>query len=182
MYPRVEQYFVADSASTEKWRERFATLGEGLKVGISWRGGKDESVRRARSTNFEQWLGLLNTSSAHFVNLQYGATEGELAEANRTTGVRVHHWSDSDPLRDLDDFAAQIAALDLVISVDNSTAHLAGALGKATWALLPFAADWRWLIDRDDSVWYRSVRLFRQERAGDWRPVFRRVKEALNRF
>jgi len=91
----------------------------------------------------------------------------------------VHEWDGSDPLTDLDDFAAKIAALDLVISVDNSTVHLAGALGIPTWVLLPKSADWRWMTQRDSSPWYASLRLFRQARAGDWAPVFTALSEAL---
>ncbi len=76
--------------------------------------------------------------------------------------------------------AAAIQQLDLVITVDTSVAHLAGALGKAVWIVLPYVPDWRWLLDRDDSPWYPSMRLFRQTQAGDWPGVFARVSEALD--
>ena len=85
-----------------------------------------------------------------------------------------------DQLADMDTFAAQIAALDLVITIDNSTAHLAGALGAETWVLLPFAPDWRWLQDREDSPWYPSMRLFRQPHRGDWPSVIQNVRKALS--
>ena len=78
-------------------------------------------------------------------------------------------------LRDFGDTAGLIANLDLVVSVDTSVAHLAGALGKPVWVLLPFAPDWRWMMDRDDSPWYGKARLFRQEKMGNWRPVLQRV-------
>ena len=84
---------------------------------------------------------------------------------------------------DLDDFAetaAVIANLDLVISVDTSVLHLAGALGKPAWALLPFIPDWRWLLDRDDSPWYPTLRLFRQPSAGAWNEVIRNVIQSLS--
>jgi ADP-heptose:LPS heptosyltransferase len=152
-----------------------------LKVGISWRGGADEHVRRMRSTILDQWSELLRTPRIQFINLQYGATAEELAHVERETGIRIHHWNDADPLCDLDDFAAQIAALDLVISVDNSTVHMAGALGVETWVLLPFAADWRWMLDRSDTPWYCRVRLFRQPRAGCWPPTFSDVAAELAR-
>jgi ADP-heptose:LPS heptosyltransferase len=84
-----------------------------------------------------------------------------------------------DQLVSIDAFAAQIAALDLVITIDNSTAHLAGALGIPTWVLLPFAADWRWFERREDSPWYPTVRLFRQPKRDDWHSVFRCVLQAL---
>ena len=76
-------------------------------------------------------------------------------------------------------FAAQIAAMDLVITIDNSTAHLAGALGIPVWVLLPFAPDWRWLLDREDCPWYPAMRLFRQPEPGDWQSVVERVRNSL---
>jgi ADP-heptose:LPS heptosyltransferase len=84
-----------------------------------------------------------------------------------------------DRQSDLADAAAMIAALDLVITIDTSIAHLAGAIGKPVWALLPFAADWRWLRKRDDSPWYPTARLFRQPALGDWASVVGQVEDAL---
>jgi ADP-heptose:LPS heptosyltransferase len=84
-----------------------------------------------------------------------------------------------DPITDLDGFAAQIAATDLVISIDNSTVHLAGALGKPVWTLLPYAPDWRWMLDRRDSPWYPSMRLFRQAAPGNWESMFDEVASEL---
>ena len=84
-------------------------------------------------------------------------------------------------LRDFSETAALVSALDLVISVDTSVAHLAGALGKPVWILLPFAPDWRWLLDREDSPWYPTARLFRQPRIGDWDSVIAGVRQELTR-
>jgi ADP-heptose:LPS heptosyltransferase len=84
-----------------------------------------------------------------------------------------------DQLADLDAFAAQVSAMDLVITIDNSTAHLAGALGVPIWLLLPFAPDWRWLRARQDSPWYPGMRLFRQTTQGGWPAVIQRVRELL---
>ena len=86
---------------------------------------------------------------------------------------------DVDQLSDMDLFAAQVAAMDLVITIDNSTAHLAGALGVPVWVLLPFAPDWRWMLDREDSPWYPTMRLFRQPRPSDWRSVVEKVSSGL---
>jgi len=104
-----------------------------------------------------------------------------LASFRVQTGHQVHHWLDSDPVRDLDDFAAQVAALDLVISVDNSTIHLAGALGVPTMAILSFpsASYWRWFLHGDETVWYRTVRLFRRRHPETWDAVIRDVRAAL---
>jgi ADP-heptose:LPS heptosyltransferase len=84
-----------------------------------------------------------------------------------------------DQFADIDLFAAQVAAMDLVITIDNSAAHLAGALGVPTWLLLPYAPDWRWMLDRDDSPWYPTMRLFRQATPGDWQGVVQSVQRAL---
>ena len=83
---------------------------------------------------------------------------------------------------DFTDTAGVIENLDLVISVDTSVAHLAGAMGKPVWLLLPFAPDWRWLLDREDSPWYPTMRLFRQRRRGEWDDVFKRVADELRRL
>jgi ADP-heptose:LPS heptosyltransferase len=84
-----------------------------------------------------------------------------------------------DELRDFDDTAALVESMDLVVTVDTSVAHLAGALGKRAWVLLPFNPDWRWLFDREDSPWYPTVRLFRQPRYGDWASVISAVHSEL---
>jgi ADP-heptose:LPS heptosyltransferase len=107
--------------------------------------------------------------------------KGEAAQqrAKLTNPDRLH---DLDPLlRDYGDTAAALSQLDLLISVDTSVAHLAGALGVPTWLLLPFNADWRWGLERTDSPWYPSLRLFRQRRLGDWTPVIKAMAEALAR-
>ncbi|MDR3579549.1 MAG: tetratricopeptide repeat protein [Oryzomonas sp.] len=155
-----------------KWRSRYEALGEGLKVGISWRGGLKPEQRRTRSTALYQWVDVLTQEFSHFINLQYGDCSKELQDARKELGVSIHSWDDADPLRDLDDFAAQIYALDLVISIDNSTVHMAGALGRPVWCLLPFVPDWRWMIGRRNSPWYPTMKLFRQKEQGDWEGVF----------
>ena len=153
-FPGREQYLVPDASLLDKWRSRFRSLGSVLKVGISWRGGQEANVRRARSTRLDQWMPLLSLPGARFVNLQYGETQRELEALQQHHNVCVLDWDDADPLHDLDDFAAKVAALDLVISADNSTVHIAAALGRPVWTLLPFASDWRWMLDRNDTPWY----------------------------
>ncbi|MGD9536946.1 MAG: tetratricopeptide repeat protein [Alphaproteobacteria bacterium] len=172
-------YLKPDPARLAAWHERLAALGPGLKVGISWRGGKDALVRSRRSTPLAAWRTLLSVPGALFVNLQYGDCAAEIAQVRAETGIEVADWPEGDPLVDLDEFSAKLAALDLVVSVDNSTVHLAGALGRPTFALLSAAADWRWLSGRDDTPWYPSVRLFRQPESGDWPAVFDQAAAAL---
>jgi tetratricopeptide (TPR) repeat protein len=170
-------YLVPDQSAVQRWRERFAALGPGLKVGISWIAGTTPKHRRHRTTSLADWLPLLQLPQVDWVDLQYGDTS---LERDQLPGdVRLHHFTESDPLRDLDDFAAQIAALNLVISVGNATVHLAGALGAPCWAMLPAHWGWRWLTDRTDTLWYSSVRLWRQQVAGDWHTLFAQVAEQL---
>jgi hypothetical protein len=115
-----------------------------------------------------------------FVNLQYGGCSAELEEFRRRCGVTIHSWPDADQLLYLDDFAAQVAALDLTISIDNTTTHMAGALGRpASWCLLPHLANWRWMLGREDSPWYPATRLFRQQLPSDWDAVFEAVSGEL---
>ena len=90
---------------------------------------------------------------------------------------QILHWGSE--LKDFSDTAALVSLMDLVISVDTSVAHLAGALGKPVWILLPFVPDWRWLLEREDSPWYPTARLFRQPKIGDWDSVIDQVKHSL---
>jgi hypothetical protein len=167
-FPDRESYLIPDIRKVDTWKGRFKALGEGMNIGISWRGGKALSVRRERSIELVKWEKVLSLAGVHYINLQYGNCADELMEIQNTSGIVIHDWKEADPLKDLDDFAAQIAALDLVISVDNSTVHMAGALGVPVWTLLPFDCDWRWMQHCEDSPWYKTMRLFRQRVPGDW--------------
>jgi ADP-heptose:LPS heptosyltransferase len=132
-----------------------------------------------KSTSLGEWQPILRVPDVTFVNLQYGDCGEELAQAQSHTGFRIHHDPEVDQLREMDTFAAQVASLDLVISISNAIAHTAGALGIPTWVLLATDPLWLWFRDRDDSPWYRQARLFRQARAGDWSEPVRRAAEAL---
>jgi len=182
-FPRHSGYLVPDLQKKEKWEHRFNKLGRGVKVGISWRGGRDKEVIEKRSTLLlKHWAVLLQTQGVYFINLQYGECKEDLLEVSRQLDISIYDWDDVDPLKDLDEVAAQVAALDIVISIDNTTVHMAGALGIPTWTLLPYAADWRWQMNRIDTPWYPSMRLFRQTVAGDWDAVFSKVSEQLKSF
>ena len=116
------------------------------------------------------------------MNLQYGDCADDLAAVRDQFGVVVHQDAEVDQMRSLDDFAAQIAALDLVVAASNTTVHMAGALGRPVWTMLPFVPDWRWQMGRDDTLWYPDMRLFRQPALGDWPAVFERVGSELARI
>jgi Tfp pilus assembly protein PilF len=171
-------YLKADPAQVAEFRSRY---GEGdLRVGVAWR-STNVKTGSSRSVDLERLMPLFERSGVRWISLQYGALD-ELKEEVALAQAPVVVDPDVDQLADMDGFAAQIAALHLVITIDNTTAHLAGALGVPVWVLLPFAPDWRWLAEGDDSPWYRSMRLFRQPGRGEWEVVVRKVAEALVEF
>lgn len=177
-FPIRQPLLRSDPAKCRRWHERYQALGPGLKVGISWRAGARPAEQRLRSLPLAEWTELLGAPHVHWVNLQYGNVQHEL-DAAAHEGATVHQWPESDPLVDLDDFAAQIDALDLVISVGNATVHLAGALGRPVWALLPQHWGWRWFAGRTDSPWYSTAKLFRQQPRGGWPDVLRTARDEL---
>jgi len=177
-FPRHKGYLSADPTEVERWRQRYAELHQPLTVGLSWKGGHISQMQR-RSTLLEKWGPILKIPRVCFVNLQYGENREEREQIENRLNITVHHWPDSDPLTDMDNFAAQIAALDLVISVDNSTVHLAGALGKETWVLQSYVADWRWMTPSVTSCWYPSVRQIYQSAPQNWTQVIESVAADL---
>jgi ADP-heptose:LPS heptosyltransferase len=175
-------YLTACPDKTAELRNKYQQLASGRKlVGISWK-STDISQRRAKSksTSLEYWASVLSQPNCYFINLQYGDIETEVAKLESDTNLKVYQDKEIDPLVNLDGFAAQISALDLVISTSNTTVHMAGALGKRVWTLLPHIPDWRWTLDREDALWYPAMRLFRQSSIGDWQDVFKRVSHALS--
>ncbi len=178
-FPATDGYLKASPARVASWRARLSHAGSGLKVGIAWRGGKDRETQCKRSIPLEQWGPAFQTPGVRFFNLQHGPSAGEAALARNRFGVALDDGTDCDPLTDLDDFGAKIAALDLVISADNSTVHLAGALGRPVWTLLPFSSDWRWMLESESTPWYPTMRLLRCRSAGDWPDLMRRVGRLL---
>lgn len=165
-------YIVPDAALVEEMRARYAE-GGGRLIGLSWRSASGPTGR-FKSMELSQWAELLSLPGATFVSLQYGDCADEIARASQASGRAIIQDSRVDTAGDLDVFAAQVAAMDLVISVSNTTVHVAGALGKPVWALIPKGpgAHWYWFLNRSDSPWYPSVKLFRQEQRSDWdRPL-----------
>jgi hypothetical protein len=173
--PAEVPYLAAPADRIAKWRGALEPLAR-PRVGLMWtRGG---SPQDRRSLPLHLLLPLLERRDVQFVTLQKELPDGEVA-LFQSTGVPSFF---GDRLADLADTAAIIAMLDLVITIDTSVAHVAGALGKPMWVLLPFSADWRWLRNRGDSPWYPTARLFRQPAPGDWQSVVRQVTEALAYF
>ena len=160
-----------------RWRER---LGHKrcLRVGIAWAGSALHKNDHQRSIALEHFAALLAAPDIEFVGLQ---KEMAAADAAALSG-RANVIQLADELGDFADTAAVMSHLDLVVTADTSVAHLAGALGRPVWVLVPFAADFRWLLNREDSPWYPTARLFRQPRLGDWESVIARVRDELERL
>ncbi|HEY2134649.1 MAG TPA: tetratricopeptide repeat protein [Xanthobacteraceae bacterium] len=172
--PAPVPYLRADPAAVERWSRRLAGTGGGLKVGIAWAGNPKHAGDRRRSIAIERLAALLETSGVRFYSLQVGERAGDLARLPPGKVVDL-----APELRSFAETAAALACLDLVIAVDTSVVHLAGALGRPCWVMLPFSPDWRWLLEREDSPWYPTLRLFRQPAPGDWEDVLARIGRAL---
>ncbi len=171
--PATIPYLAADPQTADSWRRRIEPSGEFLHVGLAWAGSADNLNDRNRSIPLEKLSPLAAVSHVRFHSLQTAPPPPAVG------GIALSDWSAL--LTDFAETAALIAKLDLVISVDTAVAHLAGAMGKPVWLLLPSPPDWRWLLDRADSPWYPTIRLFRQEIPGDWDGVIRRVAAELSR-
>ncbi len=167
--PAPAQYLAAEAGRAERFAER---LPGGMRIGLAWAGNPRHSNDRRRSMPGAALAPLLEAGGVSFVSLQVGRRAKEAAGLPGLIDF-------SHEIRDFADTAALIATLDLVIAVDTSVAHCAAALGKETWIMLAHAPDWRWLIGRQDSPWYPSVRLFRQPKPGAWDRVVAEVAGAL---
>jgi tetratricopeptide (TPR) repeat protein len=176
-FPHHAGYFQADPQRLAYWRQQLGTLGAGPKIGISWRGGAASTRRELRSMALQQWLPLVSQPSCHFVSLQYGNHGEELAMFTREHEIEIHHWQQA--IDDYDDTAALVSALDLVISVQTAIVHLAGALGKSAWVMLPASPEWRYLSRGTMMPWYPSARLFRQQPLDGWQPTIAAVAAEL---
>ncbi len=166
--PSEVPYLAPPAELLERWQTRIGSDGE-PRVGLVWAGTPNPNWRAARSVPASALAPLASISGARFFSLQKDEAERPPFDIADLSG-------------ELDDFAstaAAISCLDLVISVDTAAAHLAGALGRPVWLMLPHAADWRWLLDREDSPWYPTMRLFRQPIWGDWESVVRAVASRL---
>ncbi len=175
-FPVRQGHLCAEANAVRKIRERYEqhALGQPI-VGVSW---KSENPRtgKFKSVATAEWHKITKTKGVYFVSLQYGDVKADLEELGA-----VIQDPDISPLADLDAFAAQVAAMDLVVTVSNTTAHIAGALGVPVWTLLPKAQGllWYWFIGGDYSPWYSSMRLFRQRKPNDWRDVMESIATNL---
>jgi hypothetical protein len=176
--PGRDAYLRAEPERAAAWRGRVASFGpkSHRKIGLVWAGRPTHSNDRNRSVRLNRLRPVLNVPGVTFVSLQKGRG---LDEAGSYYG-RAPLVNLGASMNDFADTAAVIDALDLVITVDTSVGHLAGAMGKPCWIMLPFAPDWRWLLQRTDTPWYPSVRLFRQRAPDGWEALADEVAGKLN--
>jgi tetratricopeptide (TPR) repeat protein len=167
-------YINVPDARMQRWTERLAGSGR-PRIGLVWAGNPAHHNDHNRSIPLRDFAPILSLGGVHFVNLQKSMTAADVAQLERSANVTTL----GDELGDLADTAAVIALLDRVIAVDTAAAHLAGALGKAVDLLVPFSSDWRWLVDRTDSPWYPTMRLFRQTAIGDWSGPLEELRREL---
>ena len=167
-------YLKSDPALVAEWRARLSSVGDDrLRVGIMWSGKQVKSLG-VRSMELSNLLKLQN-DRLQLISLQKDLADEDL---ERLRQAKVPHFGDEQA--DFADAAAMIELCDLVVTIDTSIAHLAGALGKETWIMLQYDAEWRWLQDRTDSPWYPKARLFKQPTHGDWVSVITAVEQALS--
>ncbi len=182
-FPAAANYLKADSARISGLREKYrARQKDNLVVGLAWK-STNVSDAAQKSVDLDQWAAILGVPGVTFVNLQYGDNRESIAAARANFGVDIVEDSEVDALADLDTFAAQVAAMDLVISTSNTAAHMAGALGVPTFCMIPRALGsgrrWYWFGEGRHSPWYRSLALFRQVQDSQWSDVLGDVGRAL---
>ncbi|MEB3241122.1 MAG: hypothetical protein VKJ31_03660 [Synechococcus sp.] len=170
-------YLQVPNADLQHWRQQLEALGSGLKIGVAWRGGGAMQQHQRRSLELPQLLPVLQQPGVHWVNLQYRHSAAELAQLQESHGIGIHHFAGIT--EDLLATAALTQALDLVITVQQTALHIAGASGTPAWVLLPMAPEWRYGIEGSRMPWYGSVELFRQSKLGDWAGPIEQIRQRL---
>jgi hypothetical protein len=172
--PKGVPYLGAGEEVMRKWAEKLSG-DAGLRVGLVWAGNRNNTQDRKRTLTLHSFAPLADVGGIIFHSLQVGEAANQILDPPKGMKIVDH----SAELTDLAETAGLAANLDLVISIDTAVGHLAGAIGKSVWMLLPFTPDWRWMLGREDSPWYPTMRLFRQEKFGDWDGAIGRVAHAL---
>lgn len=176
-FPDHTGYLRADKNRILPWQEKLQTLGNGLRIGISWQGGVMRTGLLNRSLQLEQLLPLLELPGIQFINIQHGKVRRELEWLAEMRNLPATTW----PLdtKNISELAGLVSALDLIITPCCSLVHLAGALGKPVWVMTPKVAAWRYLNEGETMPWYPSARLFRQPEIGDWASVIEAIRQQL---
>jgi len=180
-FPKHAGYLKVDTVRRIFWRDSGLLADARIRIGMAWRGGTLRNRQYLRSLNLPDLLPVLQTPDCAFISLQHGDYADEIHTLREQQGIDLR-MPQFNIATDLDELAAMISALDLVITVDNTIANLAGAIGVPVWVLLPFSAEWRYGLNAETMPWYPSARLFRQLRPRAWIPVIDRVAVALRNF
>ena len=176
--PRQVPYLFADPVRRRAWAERLGGDHPRPRIGVAWAGNPENRRSRVRNIRLQDLVPLLRNRRFDFYSLQLG----DGAEQLRQLPGEIPIIDFTESIKDFADTAAFLAELDLVISADTAVVHLAGALARPVWTLLPFAPDWRWGLTREDTPWYPTMRLFRQPAIGDWESAVRRVADELTHW
>lgn len=177
-FPAHQGYLQADPQRVAYWREKLDGVGQGLRIGISWRGGSIYTNRKRRTLSLETLHPLLSMPGVQWINLQYGERNAEIASLKESSGIEIIDWPEAID-GDYDETAALVGALDLVISVCTSVIHLTGALGRPVWVMVPYTPEWRYGYQGETMPWYPTVRRYRQSDPKDWTAVIDRVRTDL---
>ncbi len=178
--PATTPYLKISAELIAQWKPRLGT-SSAVKVGIVWQGNAEHQGDKRRSIPLKLFEHLMQINGVEIYSLQQGPGSEQVKQLARTRPIRILDGADASVAGFLRT-AAIIGGLDLVIGVDTAVIHLAGAMGIPTWVLLPAAPDWRWLLEREDSPWYPSMRLFRQEPPGHWNDIMERLMIALKQM
>lgn len=183
-FPTPKSYLVIDEAKRDELRKSYTENKHTRPlIGISWR-SSNLAASSQKSSNLMDWVPFFKSREACFVNLQYGETTTERDSLFANTGIELLHDTSIDPLADLDAFTHQVSAMDLVVSTSNTTVHAAGATGTECWTLTPKGTGqpWYWFLEQTKSVWYPSMRLYRQTRAGDWTAPLSAIQDDIKKW
>ncbi len=170
-------YLKPDPDLAQIYKQKYQIFGNKLKVGIAWK-SISRSVGSIKSTQLMDWEDILRTPGVQFINIQYGSVAEDIQQIKQQYGVEIYQ-DDFDPFDDIEKAIAQISALDMVISVSNASVHISGQLNIPTWVILNSRPLWHWFENDDRTVWYDSLKLFRQNQLSGWRPVLNEVARAL---
>ena len=171
-----KKYFIPSPAKEKELRNKFF-LNKKFKVGISWKSLNAKC--QYRNINLTQMLPILSNPHCDFINLQFGKFDEDLQQLQSKHGIKIRTIKEIDNYNNIEDLAALINCLDLVINIQNSNADLAGALGQNTWVMVTKNPEWRWTINEKKSLWYPTTKIFRQEKAGNWNSVVNSINMDL---
>jgi Glycosyltransferase family 9 (heptosyltransferase) len=169
-------YLRANPELIEKWRSKLGPAESSLRVGLVWAGTPTHANDRHRSIALSKLAPLAAVPNVRWYSLQFGPS----TKQERPAGMELIDLTPD--VRDFSDTAAILNELDLLVTVDTSPAHVAGAMGRPVWVMIPFNCDWRWMLEGESTPWYPTMRLFRQDRYGQWDGAIARLAEELHKF